>query len=143
MYNLEGLIEFKKQQFHNETQRVYSAVDTVPVLVNGRFIKSKTCAARYFLCCLRAEMRLDLKQARVDLQHACFSCTAVAGGSPAALGGTFPCVQREMPPQQLFSSTCPCSEMPLFHLESCHGQWIVLARCLHQLQSLLGTASFQ
>lgn len=34
VYNLEGLIEFKKQQFHNESQRVYSAVDTVHVLVN-------------------------------------------------------------------------------------------------------------
>lgn len=79
----------------------------------------------------------------MDLQHACFSRTAVAGGSPAALGGNFPCVECEIPPQQLFSPTYPGSEMLLFHLESCHGKWIVLACCLHQLQSLLGTASFQ
>lgn len=55
--NLERLIEFKKQQFHNETQRVYSAVDRVHILVNQRFIKSKMCAERYF--CVK--MRLDLK----------------------------------------------------------------------------------
>lgn len=70
--------------------------------------------------------------------------SAFAGGSPAALGATFPwSVECESPPQQLFSSTYPCSEIPLFHLQSCPGKWIVLARCLHQLQSLLGTASFQ
>ena len=35
------------------------------------------------------------------------------------------------------------SEMPLFNLESYHGKWFVLACCLHQMKSLLGTTSFQ
>lgn len=73
VYNLEGLIEFKNQQFHNETQRVYSAVDMVHVLINQWFIKSKTCAVRYFLCCLRAKMRSNISMngfaARLLLQE--------------------------------------------------------------------------
>lgn len=35
------------------------------------------------------------------------------------------------------------SEMPLFNLETYPGKWIVLACCLHEMKSLLGTTSFQ
>lgn len=35
------------------------------------------------------------------------------------------------------------SEMLLSDLENCQGKWIVLACCLHQMKSLLGTTSFQ
>lgn len=40
VYNLEGLIEYEKQQFHNEMQRVCYAVDIVHVLVNRCMYKN-------------------------------------------------------------------------------------------------------